>query len=97
MFMPYFFAAVTYTEFLAVLVPLEFLTVKLTVNFPALVKVCVALWACLELVLSPKSQYQDVGVPPVLVSVNSIVDGAAPDVAFAVKAATGGFKNVTVI
>lgn len=72
-----------------------FLTVKLIVYLPALVKVCVALRECFEFMPSPKSQYQDAGVPPVPVSLNSTVSGALPDVTFAEKVATGGFKFVT--
>jgi len=38
---------------------------------------------------SPKSQYQFVGVPPVLVSVNSTVNGDLQEVTFEVKEALG--------
>ena len=39
---------------------------------------------------SPNVQFQEVGVPPVEVSLNRTVSGVNPDVAFGVKLATGG-------
>jgi hypothetical protein len=49
----------------------------------------VAVWACFEVIPSPKSQNHEVGAPPLPVSVNNTTRGAFPDLVFAVKEATG--------
>jgi hypothetical protein len=46
---------------------------------------------------SPKLQFRKAGDPPVLLSLNNIVKGSVPEVTFEERAATGGFKLVTVI
>ena len=76
-----------YLGMVLALLPAAFFTVKVTVNFPFLVYVCVALRVD-EVVLSPKFQLHEVG-DPVLLSVNCTLNGAFPDVGDAEKAATG--------
>lgn len=76
-----------YPAVVLVLLPLEFLTVKVTVNFPFLVYVWVAL-RVEEVIRSPKFQTHEVG-DPVLLSVNCTFRGAFPDVGDAEKVATG--------
>ena len=47
---------------------------------------------------SPKLQFQEVGIPPIELSLNWTVSGVNPDVWFAVKLATGAtIGSVTVI
>jgi hypothetical protein len=91
---PYF--TVIYPDFVTELLPLEFLTVKLTVYFPVLLYLCMGFLAVDGLLLSPKSQRYDAG-EPVLLSMNSTVSGALPDIRDAENAATGGIKAFTVI
>ena len=52
--------------------PASLITVKVTSYTPGLLNVCVAFIACFELIPSPKSQYQEVGVLPVPISMNNI-------------------------
>ena len=92
--LPYF--TVIYPDFVTELSPLEFLTIKLTVYFPALLYLCIGFLVVDGLLLSPKSQSYDAG-EPVLLSVNSTVSGALPDIRDAANAATGGFKAFIVI
>jgi hypothetical protein len=59
--------------FITVLIPVVFLTVKLTVCFPALLKILVAMTAFLELILSLKSNSQKFAfIPSVFLSVISL-------------------------
>lgn len=76
-----------YPDRVLVLLPLAFFAVNVTVNFPFLVYVWVALRVD-EVIPSPKFQTHEVG-DPVLLSVNSTFNGTFPDVGDAEKAATG--------
>ena len=75
--------------------PLAFFTVSLIVYFPDLVYLFVG-FLTVELLLSPKSQDQEVGLL-VLLSVNVTVSGAFSLSGEAEKAGTGGFKAFTTI
>ena len=86
---------VIYPDIVLVLLPLAFLTVKLTVYFPALLYVCTGFLA-VEYVPSPKLHFHEVG-DPVLLSVNVTFNGAFPEVGDAENAATGAFKAFTII
>jgi len=74
------------------LVPLAFFTVSLTVYFPDLVYLC-TVFLTVEVLLSPKSQDQEVGLL-VLLSVNVTVSGAFPLSGETEKAGTGGFQSI---
>ena len=78
------------------LLPAVFLTVKLTVYFPALAYLCTGFFS-VEVVLSPKSQDQEVGLL-VLLSANITVSDAFPERGDAEKAAAGstGFAETTI-
>ena len=67
---------IIYPGFDTQLVPLAFFTVSLTVYFPDLVYLCVG-FLTVEVLLSPKSQDQEVGLL-VLLSVNVTISGAFP-------------------
>ena len=86
---------IIYPGFDIQLVPLAFFTVSLTVYFPDLVYLCVG-FLTVEVLLSPKSQDQEVGLL-VLLSVNVTVSGAFPLSGETEKAGTGGFKAFTTI
>ena len=86
---------IIYPGFDTQLVPLAFFTVSLIVYFPDLVYLCVG-FLTVELLLSPKSQDQEVGLL-VLLSVNFTVSGAFSLSGEAEKAGTGGFKAFTTI
>ena len=75
------------------LLPAVFVTVKLTVYFPAFVYLCTG-FLSVEVLESPNSQNQEAGLL-VLLSVNVAVSDAFPERGAAVKAATGGFKAFT--
>jgi len=78
-----------------VLFPFAFVTVKLTVYFPALLYTCIGL-EDIEYDPSPKFQFHVVG-DPLLLSVNVTVKGAFPDTLLAINAATGSLGAVTVM
>jgi len=82
-----FHVTVIYREAVLVLLPLAFLTVKVTVNLPFLVYVCEAFLVD-EVAPSPKFQAQEVG-DPLLFSVKVTFNGAFPDVGDPEKAAIG--------
>jgi len=86
---------IIYPGFDTQLVPLAFFTVSLTVYFPDLVYLFVG-FLTVELLLSPKSKDQEVGLL-VLLSVNVTVSGAFSLSGEAEKAGTGGFKAFTTI
>jgi hypothetical protein len=79
-----------------VLLPAEFVTVKLTVYLPVLLYVCAGFF-WVDYVLSPKLHFHDTGLLELL-SVKCTFNGALPDVGNAEKAATRAYKgDVTVI
>lgn len=57
---------VIYPDFVNELLPLEFLTVKLIVYFPALLHLCTGFLAVDGLLLSPKFKRYDAGDPVLL-------------------------------
>lgn len=61
-------------DFVILLLPLEFFTVRVTVYFPSLLYVCTGFLA-VEDVPSPKFQFCEVGVP-VLLSIKTTFNGA---------------------
>src|SRR5665647_1201128 len=65
-------------DFVTLLLPAAFVTVKLTVYFPALLYICTG-FLSVEVSLSPKFQRYDVG-DPLLLSVNLTFNGNVPDV-----------------
>ena len=83
------FGVLIVTVFVALALPAEFFTVKITVYFPAFVNVWETL-CVVAVVPSPKFQDHDVGVL-VLVSVNVIGLVVVPVVVDAIKEATGSF------
>jgi hypothetical protein len=80
------FLTVIYRHMVLVLLPLQFLTVNLTVYFPALLYLCTGFF-WVEYVPSPKLHFLEIG-DPVLLSVNRTFNGAFPEVGDATKAAT---------
>ena len=76
-------------DFVEVLLPPEFFTVELTVNFPAVLYVWTGFLTVELDVPSPKLQFHEVGAP-VLESVKATFTGAFPEVGVAEKFATGG-------
>jgi hypothetical protein len=83
---------VIYLDVSLMLLPLVFLTVKVTLNFPALEYVCVGL-RDEEVAPSPKFQIREID-DSVLLSTNDTFNGFFPDVTLAENAALGAFMAV---
>lgn len=82
---------VIYLLMVLVLLPAEFVTVKLTVYFPALLYACTGFFT-VEEVLSPNVHIHLVGIP-VLLSLKLTLADTFTDAGDAVKSATGGLRG----